>query len=191
VAEELGRPETETESTLPRVPSAASWRAHLRSFVLPLTAAVLVPWAILARDPGTAGRGASPLSRAVGVVLAAGGLAMLAWTVSLFARVGRGTLAPWDPTRRLVVAGPYARVRNPMISGVLAILLGEALALGDARLWIWAAAFFAINHVWFVFVEEPGLRRRFGTEYDAYRREVPRWIPRATPWRPVERAGRE
>ena len=59
-------------------------------------------------------------------VVAAAGLAMLVWTVTLFVRVGRGTLAPWDPTRRLVARGPYARVRNPMISGVLAIIVGEA-----------------------------------------------------------------
>jgi protein-S-isoprenylcysteine O-methyltransferase Ste14 len=167
-----------------------SWRAHLRSFVLPLTATVLVPWALLARgDPGSAWRSVSPASRGVGALLAAGGLGMLVWTVSLFARVGRGTLAPWDPTRHLIVAGPYARVRNPMITGVLCILVGEALVFGDSRLWSWAGLFFVINHVWFVLVEEPGLRRRFGDAYDEYRREVPRWIPRATPWRPIEREG--
>jgi protein-S-isoprenylcysteine O-methyltransferase Ste14 len=167
-----------------------SWHAHLRSFVLPLTVTVLVPWWLLARDGAAAAPHVSPVPRVAGVVLAAGGLAMLAWTVSLFARLGRGTLAPWDPTRQLVVAGPYAYVRNPMITGVLCILLGEALVLGDSRLWSWAALFFVINAVYFVLVEEPGLRRRFGAAYDAYRREVPRWIPRATPWRPGEREGR-
>ena len=67
-------------------------------------------------------------ARVAGALLAAAGLGMLAWTVTLFIRIGRGTLAPWDPTRKLVVRGPYAHVRNPMITGVLAILIGEALA---------------------------------------------------------------
>ena len=66
-------------------------------------------------------------------------------TISLFARVGQGTLAPWDPTQRLVVLGPYRHVRNPMISGVLAILLGEAALLGSPPLLVWFGAFFAVN----------------------------------------------
>jgi protein-S-isoprenylcysteine O-methyltransferase Ste14 len=109
---------------------------------------------------------------------------MLAWTVTLFVRIGRGTLAPWDPTRKLVVRGPYAHVRNPMITGVLAILIGEALAFAARPLWTWAALFLAINHVYFLLSEEPGLADRFGAEYDEYKRHVPRWIPRLTAWRP-------
>jgi protein-S-isoprenylcysteine O-methyltransferase Ste14 len=76
----------------------------------------------------------SPIRAALGGLLCAAGLAMLVWTVSLFVRVGRGTLAPWDPTRRLVVAGPYTRVRNPMITGVFGVIAGEAIALGGWRL---------------------------------------------------------
>jgi protein-S-isoprenylcysteine O-methyltransferase Ste14 len=64
------------------------------------------------------------------------------------------------------------------------MITGEALALGSARVGAWAAAFFLINHVYFLLSEEPGLVRRFGAPYQAYRRHVPRWIPRATPWRP-------
>jgi len=66
----------------------------------------------------------------LGTVVILLGLALIAQTVALFARVGRGTLAPWDPTERLVVRGPYRRVRNPMISGVLTVLLGETLRFG-------------------------------------------------------------
>jgi protein-S-isoprenylcysteine O-methyltransferase Ste14 len=69
-----------------------------------------------------------------------------------------------------------------MISGVLAIIVGEAIAFG--RLWTWAALFLVINHVYFVLSEEPGLMRRFGPEYQEYRRHVPRWVPRLTAWRP-------
>ena len=68
-----------------------------------------------------------------------------------------------------------------MISGVFFVLAGEALALGSRGLAIWVSAFLVVNHVYFVFVEEPGLARRFGDDYDEYRREVPRWIPRLRP----------
>lgn len=108
----------------------------------------------------------------------------MAWTVSLFARVGGGTLAPWDPTSRLVVLGPYRHVRNPMITGVLAILLGEASLFGSLPLLLWFAAVFAVNAVYLPLVEEPGLRTRFGADYEAYRANVPRWLPRLRPWDP-------
>jgi protein-S-isoprenylcysteine O-methyltransferase Ste14 len=120
----------------------------------------------------------------VGGVLVLLGLALVAWTVALFATVGRGTLAPWDPTSRLVVVGPYRHVRNPMISGVLSVLLGEAALFASLPLLFWFAAVFAVNAVYFPLVEEPGLRRRFGDEYDGYKANVPRWLPRLRPWEP-------
>ena len=101
-----------------------------------------------------------------------------------FATEGEGTLAPWDPPRRLVVRGPYRYVRNPMITGVLLVLLGEAALFGSPWILAWAAAFFAVNAVWFPLVEEPGLVQRFGREYEDYRRAVPRWLPRRHPWPP-------
>ena len=79
---------------------------------------------------------------ALGAVVAALGLALIVQTVALFASVGKGTLAPWDPTERLVVRGPYRRVRNPMISGVLCVLLGEALAFGSVAVLVWFAIVF-------------------------------------------------
>ena len=124
-----------------------------------------------------------PLSL-LGAVLIALGLVLIAQTVALFATVGEGTLAPWDPTARLVVRGPYRRVRNPMISGVLCVLLGEALVFGSLALLAWWAFVFAINAVYFPLVEEPGLQRRFGADYEAYRAAVPRWRPRLRPWTP-------
>ena len=141
--------------------------------LLPGTVCVLVP-ALLLDDPGLAPWPAAVL----GAVLLAVGVAVIGWTVSLFARVGRGTLAPWDPTSKLVVRGPYEHVRNPMISGVIAVLLGEAALFGSPALLAWAAVVFAVNAVYFPLVEEPGLRRRFGAEYDAYAARTPRWVPR-------------
>lgn len=119
-----------------------------------------------------------------GAMLMVLGLALVAWTVALFARVGRGTLAPWDPTSRLVVIGPYRHVRNPMISGVLALLLGDAALFASPPILLWLAVVFAVNAVYFPLVEDPGLRRRFGGEYEAYRANVPRWLPRFRPWEP-------
>jgi protein-S-isoprenylcysteine O-methyltransferase Ste14 len=117
------------------------------------------------------------------IVVFLGGFGLFAWCISLFARVGQGTLAPWDPTSRLVAVGPYRYVRNPMISGVVTMLIGEALLHGSRVIAIWAATFIVINQVYFVLLEEPGLERRFGAAYLEYKSAVPRWIPRATPWK--------
>jgi protein-S-isoprenylcysteine O-methyltransferase Ste14 len=147
--------------------------------LLPVTVTLIVPGLILWRS------GADARSWALGFLggaLVAAGVALVAWTATLFARIGRGTIAPWDPTRRLVVLGPYRHVRNPMISGVLAILLGEAALFGSLPLLLWFGGVFAVNAVYLPLVEEPGLRRRFGPEYDEYRANVPRWLPRLRPW---------
>jgi protein-S-isoprenylcysteine O-methyltransferase Ste14 len=154
----------------------SAWR-HARAIVLlPGMAAVAVPALILVLGEGAGAWAALPVL--IGLALIAGGLALWAWTVRLFDRIGKGTLAPWDPPRQLVVEGPYGHVRNPMITAVAAILLGEAALFGSLGLLIWWAAFVAVNWVYFVVSEEPGLERRFGEEYRAYRRNVPRWIPR-------------
>ena len=120
----------------------------------------------------------------LGCGLMALGLLLLARTISLFATVGQGTLAPWDPTQHLVVQGVYRHVRNPMISGVLFILLGEATLVGSMPLLQWFLFFFALNVVYIPFAEEPGLVRRFGENYQRYKKNVPRWIPRLRPWSP-------
>jgi protein-S-isoprenylcysteine O-methyltransferase Ste14 len=112
------------------------------------------------------------------VLLVAAGLALVSWCITLFARVGKGTLAPWDPTSKLVAVGPYRYTRNPMITGVGSILTGEALATGSWRLGVWTLIFVALNHIHFLLFEEPGLERRFGEPYLQYKRTVPRWIPR-------------
>ena len=165
------------------------WR-HIRAIaLLPGTVAIVIPALLLATgdgpDPGWGlSAGIAALLVVAGAALAAAGVSLWAWTVRLFATVGRGTLAPWDPTQRLVVVGPYRHVRNPMISGVLAVLVGEAVALGSAVIAILAGVFLVVNHLYFVLSEEPGLEHRFGKPYREYRRHVPRWLPRRTPWSP-------
>jgi len=157
------------------------WRQLRAIALLPVMVTVVVPAFLLSRSGFELGPW--PLA-AVGVVLVALGLALVIWTATLFARIGKGTLAPWDPTARLVVAGPYRHVRNPMISGVLAVLLGEAALFGSLPLLVWFGAVFALNAIYFPLVEEPGLRERFGDDYERYRANVPRWLPRLRPWEP-------
>lgn len=101
----------------------------------------------------------------------------------LFLNVGKGTLAPWDPTQELVASGPYAYVRNPMITGVVLILLAESLIFYSSALCIWAIVFACVNIIYFILSEEPGLRKRFGKEYEEYCKNVPRIVPRLTPWK--------
>ena len=135
------------------------------------------------------GTDVEPIRVVLGVPFGVGGFALWLWTVRLFARIGRGTLAPWDPTERLVVEGPYAHARNPMITGVVAVLLGEALILGSVAVLVFAAGFVVVNHVFFLAYEEPSMERRFGDDYRRYKDDVPRWIPRRTAWRPTASAG--
>jgi protein-S-isoprenylcysteine O-methyltransferase Ste14 len=169
--------------------SVSGWR-HARAIaLLPGTVSVVVPAAILILGGGVdIGWGLNGVAAGppvlLGLALSATGLALWLWTVRLLARIGKGTLAPWDPTRRLVVEGPYAYVRNPIITGVIAVLLGEAALFGSPALLIWCAVFLATNWAFFVLSEEPGLVCRFGDEYRQYMLNVPRWIPRRTPWAP-------
>ena len=165
------------------------WRQARAIALLPGTVTIVIPALILLLGDGPdIGWGLdTALAAAVialGAALIAAGFALWLWTVRLFARIGKGTLAPWDPTKKLVAEGPYRHLRNPMISAVTAVLLGEAMLFGSVGIAIEAATFVAVNHVWFLLGEEPGLERRFGDEYREYRRAVPRWIPRRTPWRP-------
>jgi protein-S-isoprenylcysteine O-methyltransferase Ste14 len=94
-----------------------------------------------------------------------------------FAVAGRGTLAPIDPPKNLVVRGLYRYVRNPMYVGVVAILLGESLWFGSPWLLGYAFAFFLLVQLFVIRYEEPTLRRQFGESYEAYRQRVHRWLP--------------
>jgi protein-S-isoprenylcysteine O-methyltransferase Ste14 len=167
----------------------SGWRQARAIALLPGNVTIVAPGLILALirgpDPGW-GLGGAPaaLISAAGIVLIAAGFSIWLWTVRLFSRVGRGTLAAWDQTSTLVVEGPYGHVRNPMITAVAVLLLGEALLLGSPWIAAWAAAFLAINFAYFLRFEEPGLERRFGERYGVYRSNVPRWVPRRHPWHP-------
>jgi protein-S-isoprenylcysteine O-methyltransferase Ste14 len=157
--------------------------------LLPGTVLVAVPAAILHYSaPSLRDVMAEPGSTrfVLALVVAVPGLILAAWTMSLFIRFGDGTAAPWDPPQKLVIRGPYRHVRNPMISGVLFLLIAESMFFDVSGLLVWTTVFFVGNSVYFPLVEEPGLRKRFGDDYKIYFRNVGRWIPRLTPWSPTE-----
>jgi protein-S-isoprenylcysteine O-methyltransferase Ste14 len=161
---------------------------HLLSIaILPGTVTMAVPIWIARRNGIAFTAPATALDLALvaaGVIVLGGGLFLFAASLSRFVTEGRGTLAPWDPPRRLVVRGPYRYVRNPMISGVVFVLLGEGLLLLSRPHLTWALIFFGINCVYIPLLEEPMLAGRFGDDYRTYRRHVPRLIPRLRPWQP-------
>jgi protein-S-isoprenylcysteine O-methyltransferase Ste14 len=111
------------------------------------------------------------------LLLAAGAIVV----VSAFVRFvveGLGTPAPVAPTERLVVGGLYRWVRNPMYVAVTAMIVGQALLLGQPVLLAWAAVFLATTATFVRVHEEPALHRRYGAQYDVYRQSVPGWWPR-------------
>jgi protein-S-isoprenylcysteine O-methyltransferase Ste14 len=118
----------------------------------------------------------------IGIVCICLGLVLMVATIRLFVTVGKGTLAPWNPPHRLVVKGVYRYVRNPMISGACFVLLGEAVLAASLPLVGWFLFAMMVNVVYMPLSEEPGLVKRFGEEYLTYKENVPRWIPRLTPW---------
>jgi protein-S-isoprenylcysteine O-methyltransferase Ste14 len=162
---------------------------QFRAIMMPVLVTVIIPIVLLAvtrsADPGW---GLPMFFSFVpvipGVLLIGVGVSLIVQTVSLFKVVGKGTLAPWNPPQRLVVQGIYRYVRNPMITGVCAVLLGEGIVLGSLPLLLWFGLCVLVNVIYIPRVEEPGLLERFGASYREYSRHVPRWIPRRTPWIP-------
>jgi protein-S-isoprenylcysteine O-methyltransferase Ste14 len=124
------------------------------------------------------------VASAIGILLIAFGLMLALKTIPLFHKLSEGTIMPWEPANELIVEGVYRYVRNPMHTGVFAVMLGEGLVLRST--FILTFALFAIfSHLFYIpFSEERGLEKRFGETYRVYKENVPRWIPRSTPWEP-------
>ena len=125
--------------------------------------------------------------RVLGAVLLVAGLIVLVGAFVRFVVEGFGTPAPVAAPERLVVGGVYRYVRNPMYVAVLASIVGQALVLGRLTLLLYAAGAWLITAAFVRFYEEPTLTRRFGADYEAYRRAVPAWWPRVRPWHPAGR----
>jgi len=134
-------------------------------------------WQIRAPFPGYAAM------RVIGAVLIAAGTLVVLDSFARFALQGLGTPAPVFPTRHLVVNGFYRYVRNPMYFAVVAVILGQAALFGDVRVFEYALCAWLVAHLFVLAYEEPTLRKTFGAEYESFRANVPRWIPRVTPWR--------
>lgn len=125
-----------------------------------------------------------PVLRFVGGLLIAAGLPVLVDSFGRFALQGLGTPAPVLPTRHLVVTGLYRHVRNPMYVAVAAVIAGQGLLLGNVAVLEYGALVWLAFHIFVLAYEEPALRSTFGPEYEDFRANVPRWIPRLRPWRP-------
>jgi protein-S-isoprenylcysteine O-methyltransferase Ste14 len=150
----------------------------LFTVLVPGTVAGLVPWFLRAGSP-VAPSQAARLTGAAALLL---GLAVYLHTAFWgFALRGRGTPAPIAPTRHLVVEGLHRRVRNPMYLGVLLMVLGQASLFWSSSCLLYAGLLGLTFHGFVLLYEEPTLRAQFGSEYDEYRRRVPRWVPRLGP----------
>ena len=176
-------------------PPVTPW-SHVRAIVLlPLMNTVIIPLTIVTATHGFEWSWLPPtkvvdfIALLGSLLLLAAGISLVAKSISLFVRVGAGTLAPWDPTRALVTEGVYRHCRNPMKTGLFLVLLAEAALLRSMPLLYWFICFSLVNVVYIRAYEEPGLLERFGDSYREYCAHVPRWLPRVRPWQPPHAAG--
>ncbi len=146
------------------------------SILVPGTVAGIIPWLLLQgsgnlvlRIPSIWMIGLFPLLLGVGLYL---------WCAGAFTFIGKGTPAPIDAPKVLVVQGLYRWVRNPMYIAVLSVVIGEAILFHSILLVEYALVLWGVFHMFVVFVEEPLLRSQFGASYETYFRTVPRWLPR-------------
>src|SRR2546422_5635120 len=154
--------------------------------VAPFTLAGLVPWSITGWQLRPPFLGLE-LTRGIGAIMILAGVPGLVDAFARFALQGLGTPAPIAPTQNLVVTGLYRYVRNPIYVALVAVILGQAVLFGDQRLLGYGVLVWLAFHAFVVGYEEPALVHRFGTEYEDFRANVPRWIPRLTPWRAARR----
>jgi protein-S-isoprenylcysteine O-methyltransferase Ste14 len=138
---------------------------------------VYVPAGLLSRS-GIVGPAVIGAQQIAGMVIAAVGAAIVLWCILTFSFIGKGTPAPFDPPRKLVIRGPYRFVRNPMYIGAGLALAGASLFYESLALLAYAGVFFLVTHLFVLWYEEPVLSRTFGEEYKAYRSRVRRWWPR-------------
>jgi protein-S-isoprenylcysteine O-methyltransferase Ste14 len=131
----------------------------------------VLSWSGIVRPP------AIEVPQVAGMIFGAVGATVALWCIFTFAMIGRGTPAPFDPPRRLVIQGPYRCVRNPMYIGAGLALASAALFYESWSLLGYTGLFFLVTHLFVVWYEEPALRRTFGPEYEAYCRKVRRWWP--------------
>lgn len=161
------------------------WR-HIRAIMaLPFMVCIVIPTILFASNQRFLPYLQTPPSTfqsLLGAVIFGSGLFLLGMSIKLFFVFGNGTLAPWDPPKKLVVRGIYRYSRNPMIGGVFLILLGEALFTGSILILVWFFLFMTIKMFYIHGHEYEELVEHFGKDYLEYARNVPAWIPRLTAW---------
>ena len=155
-------------------------RALLAFLIVPVVVAGIVPFTIALCDPFKS------TGSLAGILPLATGLAILLWCVRDFYVAGKGTLAPWDPPKKLVTVGLYRLVRNPMYVGVILILLGWAIVTGSPivsgfTLLMSSAFYFRVK-----MHEEPWAERTFAAEWQNYKDNVPRWLPQLKTYYPEQ-----
>jgi protein-S-isoprenylcysteine O-methyltransferase Ste14 len=158
--------------------TAALWGKSLLNAVLFFAIFMAaLPWAAHWLLPASL-----PIPRGVrlgaGGVLFVAGLAVWISCLDVFSRRGRGTPPPMDAPSRLVRSGPFGVLRNPIMAAELAVIWAEVLYFASLGILVYAVAISLAAHLMVIYVEEPELRQRFGDAYEAYCREVPRWLPR-------------
>jgi protein-S-isoprenylcysteine O-methyltransferase Ste14 len=152
-------------------------KSLLFTIVVPGMVGGLLPW-LLAHGADGPTPPQSPVWLVVGLLPLALGVGLYLWCAGAFTFIGKGTPAPIDAPKSLVIQGPYRWVRNPMYLAVLLVILGQALLFRSSLLVGYALLFWVVVHTFVILVEEPSLRGQFGSDYAAYLRRVPRWIPR-------------
>jgi protein-S-isoprenylcysteine O-methyltransferase Ste14 len=159
-----------------------------RSVIVSILFGIFGPGMVLVYLPFWITRFRVPDGEPVWQIVLAGALILLGVAPGIesarrFIYVGRGTLMPVVPTEHLVVSGFYRHVRNPMYTGVLLALVGEAILFESRSLVLYIATVWLVSHFFVCFYEERTLARTYPEEYPRYRQHVPRWLPRLTPWR--------
>ena len=147
------------------------------SILVPGTVAGVIPWLLLQGYSGLVLM--IPSVWTVGILPLLLGVGLYLWCAGAFAFLGKGTPAPIDAPKVLVVQGFYRWVRNPMYVAVLSVVIGEAILFRSFLLAGYALLLWGVFHIFVVFVEEPTLRHQFGASYEMYLHTVPRWIPRS------------
>src|SRR5438876_3570040 len=151
---------------------AVTYAALFIGFVLVYLPARFLSWSGIVA-PATTGA-----PQVAGMIMVTIGTTLALWCVFTFVFIGKGTPAPFDPPKKLVIRGPYRFVRNPMYIGAEMTLAGAALFYQSLSILISSCLLFLITHLFVVLYEEPTLRRTFGDEYEAYCSRVRRWLPR-------------
>lgn len=150
--------------------------------ILPFNVVVVIPFFLVCLS-GYKLHINEPIYVTFGVILAVLAFILATRTMYLFDKIGKGTIGPWRPPKKLVIQGPFCYVRNPIVTSVLMFLLAEYLIFDATAILLWTIVFFIGHLIYFPLYEEKQLERRFGKDYREYKQNVPRWFPRITRWK--------